>query len=170
MPMCRSLVQLVLETTTERDALARLLREETKPAGLASPTTQKPLESAFSEVLFLLLTKLQPSTTASRMCPSTVVVGDLVIMARQWKVPATSSEKLSSTGLTRAGKEKDLFSFLRAVMVDGRKTNATLTVIRTVYIRSRSHLSTTWDFILTILKRVRPTWSWHIVLEAETIS
>jgi hypothetical protein len=92
--MYRSLVQRVFETITEHDVLARLLREETKPAGLASPTRQKPLESAFSEVLFLLLTKLQPLTTASRTCPSIVAVGDLVIMARQWKVPATSSEKL----------------------------------------------------------------------------
>ena len=170
MPMCRSLVQLVLETTTERDVLARLLREETRPAGLASPTMQKPLESAFLEVLFLLLTKLQPLTTASRTCRSTVAVGGPVIMARQWKVPAISSEKLSSTELIRVGMERDLFSFLRAVMVDGRKTNATLTVIRTVYTRSRYHLSTTWDFTPTTLKRVRPTWSWPIVLEAETIS
>jgi len=47
MPMYRFLVQLVFETTTEHDVLARLLPEETKPAGLVSPTTQKPLESAF---------------------------------------------------------------------------------------------------------------------------
>jgi hypothetical protein len=39
MPMCHFLVRRVLETTTEHGVLARLLQEEMRPAGLASPTT-----------------------------------------------------------------------------------------------------------------------------------
>jgi len=170
MPMYRFLVRLVFETTTEHGVLARLLRGETRPVGLALPTTRKLLESAFLEAQFRPLTKLQPLTMASRTCPSTAAVGALATMAKQWKVPAISSEKLWSMELTRAGMERDLFSFLPAVMVDGTTTNAILMVIRTVYIRSLYHLSTTWAFIRTILKPVPPIWSWRTVLVVETIS